>query len=291
MRKEENYIQNGITMPIHCEFYHRQRDNPHLPPDIHYHKYCEIVLCLEGICNCIIGTKKYILTKGDVLFIDSNEPHATGFFTDLTQYIVIKFIPSILFASEQTPSEYSYLHLLHKTEHHRIYFKSDEIKDIPFLILFNKALSESNKKDFGYEFALRAYVIELFLHIIRIWKNDSPEIVATSISNSNECILQRAIEYIELNFANLSQTDCARAIGVSVSHLSRIFKNGLNTSFSKFVNSVKLRESEKLLLTTSMSITEIGDVCGFSTTSYFIALFKEKHNLTPIKYRNSIKQN
>ena len=91
MREEEKYIQSGINMPIHCEVYHRQCANPNSPPDIHYHQYCEIVLCLEGTCNCIIGTEKYSLKKGDLLFIESNAPHATGFFTDLTKYIVIKF--------------------------------------------------------------------------------------------------------------------------------------------------------------------------------------------------------
>ena len=285
MREEEKYIQSGINMPIHCEVYHRQCANPNSPPDIHYHKYCEIVLCLEGTCNCIIGTEKYSLKKGDLLFIESNAPHATGFFTDLTKYIVIKFNPSILLANEQLPSEYSYLHFLYKTDHCCNYFKNDKIKDYQFSFLFNRILNEWNEHLYGYEIALRAHILEVFLNIIRIWHKETPDTQRRKLSTAQEATLQKSIDYIEENLTTVSQESLAKAMNVSTSHLSRIFKNGLNSSFPKFVNSVKLTESEKLLLTTSMSITEIGEACGFSTSSYFISMFNSKHGTTPAKYR------
>ena len=290
MRKEEKYIRNGMCMTIHCGKYRRPKNPEDHPPAIHYHDYCELVFGISGICHCNIGTEKYSIGKGDMIFINSHEPHATGYYNDVAEYIVLKFLPSVLSAGTQTLSEYSYLlHLYTDSNLQRIFFSSEEIRDLPFSFLFNKILNEWNEHFYGYEIALRAHVLEIFLNIIRIWNKETPDTQRKKLSSEQEVILQKSIEYIEENLTTVSQANLANAMNVSASHLSRIFKNGLNTSFSKFVNSIKLRESEKLLLTTSMSITEIGEACGFSTTSYFISNFNSKHKITPAKYRlNSI---
>ena len=286
MREEEKYIRNGMNMSIHCGKYHRPKEPINRSPDIHYHDYCELVFGISGVCHCNIGTKKYSVKNGDMIFINSHEPHATGYPNDVAEYIVLKFLPSILSANTQMLSEYSYLLLLHvKSDKQRIFFPAEVIKDCPFSFLFNRILDEWNAQVYGYEIALRAHILEIFLNIIRIWNKENPNTQQRKLSTTQEVTLQKSIEYIEKNLTTVSQESLAKAMNVSTSHLSRIFKNGLNTSFSKFVNSVKLRESEKLLLTTSMSITEIGEACGFSTSSYFISMFNSKHGTTPAKYR------
>ena len=287
MIKETKYTPNGLSVPIHCQKYKRPISYQSSTIILHYHEYCEMVFVHTGTCHCIIGANKYTLEAGDTIFVNSEEPHFIGFFNDTAEYVVIKFLPSIIFSGEHTLSEYSYLLLLQNYEKHRAVLKSSETEAYHFGNLFNKILNEYNDRSFGYELALRTFVMELFLYTIRVWKQDTPELATRKLSTANELTLQKAIEYIKHNFSAVSQTACAKALNVSTSHLSRLFKNGLNMSFSSFVNSVKLAECEKLLLTTDMSITEIGAACGFSTTSYFISIFGSTHHITPHKYRAS----
>ena len=55
-----------------------------------------------------------------------------------------------------------------------------------------------------------------------------------------------------------------------------------------YVNGVKIREAERMLIATDMSITAIGECVGFSTTAYFIAIFKAANGTTPVQYRRSL---
>lgn len=41
-----------------------------------------------------------------------------------------------------------------------------------------------------------------------------------------------------------------------------------------------------LLISTSKSISEIGNACTFPNTSHFIKLFKKEYQMTPAAYRN-----
>ena len=48
----------------------------------------------------------------------------------------------------------------------------------------------------------------------------------------------------------------------------------------------RLMHSRLLLISTSKSISEIGNDCTFPNTSHFIKLFKKEYQMTPATYRN-----
>ena len=49
----------------------------------------------------------------------------------------------------------------------------------------------------------------------------------------------------------------------------------------------RLMHSRLLLISTSKSISEIGNECTFPNTSHFIKLFKKEFRMTPAAYRNT----
>ena len=61
----------------------------------------------------------------------------------------------------------------------------------------------------------------------------------------------------------------------------------MNKSFTEYVNGIRISESERLLVTTNKSITDIALDVGFSTTSYFIERFKKQIHLTPKQFRKN----
>ena len=52
-----------------------------------------------------------------------------------------------------------------------------------------------------------------------------------------------------------------------------------------YLSNYRLEKSVFLLRNTAMSITEIAYACGFSNTSYFCELFRERYGTSPGKYR------
>jgi two-component system response regulator YesN len=75
---------------------------------------------------------------------------------------------------------------------------------------------------------------------------------------------------------------------MSYSSLAKKMKLLEDESFIKCVNRVRTENAKKLLAITEKSITEISFECGFSSTSYFIKIFRELTGMTPKIYRSLV---
>lgn len=107
-------------------------------------------------------------------------------------------------------------------------------------------------------------------------------------SEKNTEIVAKAQEFIHNNIQDfqLSLSTVADAVGVSQSHLSRIFKNIAGSTFIDYVTNLKLEYCKELLLSTNLKIEDISSKMGYSTPQYFISRFKKKYGYTPNEYRN-----
>ena len=52
---------------------------------------------------------------------------------------------------------------------------------------------------------------------------------------------------------------------------------------------VGVKNAKKLLATTSMTVTEISQYCGFDDSNYFSTLFKKHNAISPLEYRKKNK--
>lgn len=97
-----------------------------------------------------------------------------------------------------------------------------------------------------------------------------------------------ALTYIDQHFvqSTLSATQTAEAMGISVSHLSRILKRHTGKTFLDIVAEKRMEKAASLLTgSPSMSIVSLCQACGFSSPSYFTASFKKTYGVTPSAYR------
>ena len=79
--------------------------------------------------------------------------------------------------------------------------------------------------------------------------------------------------------------DLSKALYISRSHLSTIFKQKTGEDLSKFIMRQKIEEAKKLLKNTKRSAIDIAFYLGFSSQSHFSRTFKEYVGKTPNKYR------
>ncbi|MEV5573170.1 helix-turn-helix transcriptional regulator [Spirillospora sp. NPDC052269] len=83
----------------------------------------------------------------------------------------------------------------------------------------------------------------------------------------------------------LTVDDMARAAMFSKFHFSRVFQRITGVSPGRFLSAMRLQEAKRLLLTTSLSITEITYLVGYSSVGTFSTRFKEAVGLSPTEYR------
>ena len=68
--------------------------------------------------------------------------------------------------------------------------------------------------------------------------------------------------------------------------VNRKVKSLTGMSTSAFITATRISMAKKLLSTTSKTVGEISDQCGFEYQSYFNRIFKNNTGFTPAEYRN-----
>ena len=79
----------------------------------------------------------------------------------------------------------------------------------------------------------------------------------------------------------------AEALHVSRFHLLREFKRSVGLSPHKFQMQNRIRKARKLMLDTSIPLTEVALAAGFYDQSHFIRCFRKFAGMTPSKFREA----
>jgi len=93
---------------------------------------------------------------------------------------------------------------------------------------------------------------------------------------------------IEANFRRPCKTEeLARLVNLSTSRLRHLFKAETGTTPAQYLKTIRMREAQRLLLTTFLSVKEIMNRVGIADESYFGHEFRKVYGLAPSKYRSS----
>jgi len=82
----------------------------------------------------------------------------------------------------------------------------------------------------------------------------------------------------------LAREALAAAAGVSVRQLERLCAHHLGTGIGDIYLRIRLDRAVHLLRSTSLSVTEIGILCGFATASHFSRSFKRRFGVAPSRW-------
>ena len=143
-------------------------------------------------------------------------------------------------------------------------------------------LYESNSKDL--KLLLQSKIYELLDMILKESKLKSGiKKVGSRVSPET---LQNAIAFIEENFdRNIALKDVAEAVNFSSVYFHKMFTSSLGITPHQYILNKRLEEAKTYLLTTSCSMNEIVEKCGFSSVSYFASTFKKSVGITPSEFR------
>ena len=281
--REERLPRGNIRSVYDCSVQRKLGKAPVAAP--HIHEYFEILYCQAGAYTLTLNKKPYDLYPGDMALIDPMEIHSTrALGDDWNQYLVIKFVPEVLYSSEQLLFEMKYfLTYIKGSGSHQKVFPAEQAKAASVGDILQEIVDEFLRKDFGYEIALRANISRLFLWILRCWHNDGREAVPGDDAIAK---LTKALEFVDENYAqDITMVDAARFCGMAYTAFSRFFSRYLGSGFAQYLLLTRLKKAAMLLAKTDKSITDIAMETGFSTTSYFIQRFGEYQGMTPKRFR------
>ena len=95
-----------------------------------------------------------------------------------------------------------------------------------------------------------------------------------------------AIDYIYVHIMDrITVDELAGAIGISPTHLSRIFKQETGISVSEYIRQRKIDMAKNLLRFSNYDFVEIAVMLSYSSQSHFIQHFRSQVGMTPKAYR------
>lgn len=79
----------------------------------------------------------------------------------------------------------------------------------------------------------------------------------------------------------------ANQCNISASYLVRYFKSSMNITPMQYVDSLRMEIARRLLTTTTQSLRQIVEQCGYLDESNFVRKFKKQEGITPMNYRKT----
>lgn len=98
--------------------------------------------------------------------------------------------------------------------------------------------------------------------------------------------VEKSIEFMHRNLSRrLSLDDLAAAASMSANHFGTLFSKRHDCSPINYFNQLKVQRACELLVTTSLSVSEVSEQLGFNDPYYFSRLFKKHMGSSPSTYR------
>ena len=271
MRKQ--YINYPSNLPVNISYY-----NIHNYPT-HWHNSTEIIYVLEGSINISIDTDSFTLKENEVEIINPDECHS--FSSENDNKVLIFQIDPDFFEKYYKDIRNVFFYTNSNDEEDQNGEKYDELKS-----LLCKILCEFVQTLEDFDEQIEDILINLLYHLINNFHyltTDKEELKEKSEQLDR---YHRISKYIFNNYNNnITLQEIAKKEFLSPHYLSHEIKYATGHSFTDLINLTRIEESIKLLLDTTMSITEISEKIGFSHVRYYNKNFKSYFGCTPLQYR------
>lgn len=229
-----------------------------------WHENIELLFCTEGTGHTIINSNSVEMTPGTVTVVNSGMMHCTIADSEVLKYYCLiidtDFLKTLGLDVENTDlAEY--------------------IKDDRICEYFKTIVSEYYDKNDFYEAAIKGSVAALTTHIFRHYSLGKKQKISDDA-------IKRSIKYINEHFKeDILVSDIAEYVGFSRFYFSRKFTETVGCSVKEYIQIMRCREAEDMLLSHKYTVSEVAAECGFSDVSYFTKTFKRVLGYLPSKIK------
>lgn len=245
----------------------------------HVHKEIEIGLLLEGKFTVHSSKETAVLSPGDLWIVNPYQSHETMSATPEMPALVAEVqIPPSFFKSYFPQIETIQFPLQARTS------DPDKHRWLICQMLEMAQLYFQQDKRFELKCAGR---INLFLdHLLEVVSYRLISEKEQAMAANRVARIRSITAYIEENCGRkLLLSEIAAREGLSMSYLSHFFKDHYGMPFQDYLTRVRCEKAQQMLLSSELSLLEIGISCGFSDPKYFNKGFIALYGCSPREYR------
>jgi AraC-like DNA-binding protein len=274
--------QHG-TLSFPVAYYYVDGQHPQYQMPFHWHNEWEILRILDGTLQISLDHEQYAMEKGDVVLIRGGVLH--GGEPENCIYECLVFDLYGIFRSFEMVKPYL-RPFYRQTCLPRSYYPSEEA--CPMTEIAEELMAVFSGESGCPELETVAGLSRLF-----VWLQSSKSYEVLSSQEgpaSRTDRIKPVLEYIESHYNSpLTLDDLAEIAGMNPKYFCRVFRSLTHHSPVDYLNFYRIEQAAYLLDSTDLSVTEIGNRCGFCESSYFTKVFKKYKGTTPVFYRRNLR--
>ena len=239
----------------------------------HTHNHTELFYIVGGKGQFLIEDQVFPVDVNNLVIINPNVTHTEDSLNaQPLEYIVLGIDGIELATSANSNGQFCILD----------HFESAEISSC-----LRNILREMEQKNTGYEDVCQAFMEILIIRLMRSTSLAVPP-EPQVITGNRQCTSVK--RYIDLHFKEaLTLEQLAEEGHMNKFYLSHAFKREYGVSPINYMISRRIEESKYLLTETDLSMSQIAQLLGFSSLSYFSQVFHRTQGVSPKEYRQSLR--
>lgn len=253
--------------------------NAHI--QLHSHTFYELLYCCN---NCgaeyLVGTKRYRLQEGDIIFVPPGISHRPLLPENMTE----PYKRYVLWLSTEFMDHYASLFPYPFTD------KQSQASMLrtggtPWECLkdqFWAGIKEAEHQADGWESAVIGNTMMLLTGIKRATDRHTTQ----PLKAEKPELLDRITAFVEAHYPQpITLDDLSRQFYVSSSTISHLFQQKMGVSFYRYVTQRRLIAA-KSLIEKGMLLEDVASQTGFADYSGFFRAFKQAYGISPRQYRS-----
>ena len=239
---------------------------------LHTHPFTELFYVVDGKGEFNIQGQRFPVKANDFVIINPQVEHTELSSPDEPLEYIVLGINGLSFSNLTPVSEgghpFSFFNL------------RDEQKDI--LRYLNAMVQEATSQSMSYELVCHNLLEILLIKILRHQHFDL-EVGKQSKATKDISFIKH---YLETYYhESIQLEDLASMTHLSRFYISHSFKKEIGMSPMEYLITIRIKESKILLRTTNYSISQVADIVGFTTPTYFSKQFRKSTGISPTDYR------
>ncbi len=268
MRKMYELVSHDDRLPVRVFLHHVLRSPRH------WHRDVELLLVLEGEIAVVLDAQRIVLGPSQLCIVNSCQVHhVEGLADNLT--LAVQLDPGFL--DDRSPG-FRALRFLPSPEGPGATRVAEGLK---------RAIAELmravSRRGAGYLFQAHGWIFTI-AHLLETGCVDPSAPV--QLAEPAEGRLKKIAEHIDDNtHREIDLESIAAFAGLSPQYLSRYFSSHMGVTITKYIASIRARNSLEMLENGRESVTDIAFECGFPNLKAYYAAFRENYGMTPGEYR------
>lgn len=249
---------------------------------LHSHSFYELIYCVS--CESIqylIGTERYRLQQGDIIWVPPGVSHCPLFPADIKK----PYERIVLWVNAERMTEFfSRWPELDRpqslSDRHYLLRTAGMPRERELREAFQRGCSESEKRLPGWEAALYGNTNLLLTLLMRAMsgRGEQPHREKTELLDE---LLTFVSEHLQ---ERITVSDTARKLHVSESTVTHLCRKRLGLSFYRYVTQQRLDRARRLMLENG-DLGTVAEKSGFCDYTAFFRAFKQEYGLSPSEYR------